>query len=94
MAKRIIIYPKASEKPSDLAKVAPEPSSLPNVAPKPSDSIVKRRRQEVRATTVRLPRDLILAAKHYAVDHRTSLTEMIIEGLQLVLSGEGEPKKD
>jgi hypothetical protein len=36
----------------------------------------------MRATTVRLPKDLILAAKLYALRHETTLTDLIIEGLK------------
>lgn len=37
---------------------------------------------DMRATTVRLPKDLIKAAKIYALEHETTLTDLIVEGLK------------
>ena len=36
----------------------------------------------MRATTVRLPKWLILEAKVYALRHETTLTDLIVEGLK------------
>jgi hypothetical protein len=56
------------------------------------EGISEGSRPEPRATTVRLPRDLIKAAKLYALEHETTLTKLIIEGLRERIKGEAKEK--